>query len=109
MATSMKNVIGTLGTAAANIYSPAAGKVNGIIIGSSFANITGQAQTVTIQIFNAAQALTKTIVNAATVAANGTFTLDPEMPKIFLSAGDQILAFAGAASAIDFSLQIAEQ
>lgn len=105
MATTPNPQIGTLTTSSATIYTPS-GSNKGYVVAGSFANTTTISQTVTIQAV--ISSVTKTLVNAAVIPANGSLTLGPELKPIVLKNGDSLKALASNNSAVDFYLSAVE-
>lgn len=101
MAAIPANANGTLTTSSADLYTPG-GSNKGYVVNGSFANLTSGSVTVTITA--TLGGTKKTLVNAATVPANGALTLGPELKPIVLKNGDKISALASANSAIDYSI-----
>lgn len=105
MATTVNPKIGTLTNASAVIYTPS-GSNKGFVVAASFANTTVSTQTVTVEAIIGG--ITKTLLNAAQVPANGTLTLGPELKPIALANGDSLKAYAGNNTAVDFYVSAVE-
>lgn len=98
------NAVGTLTTSEVALYTCPVGKA-AVINSASFANIAAATAKVTIRVKKGAAYAH--VIKGGDVPANGTFTLKPEA-QIILTANDQILAQADAASALDYVLSVTE-
>jgi hypothetical protein len=102
------NALGTLGTASAAIYtSPNASGAKGAIVTScSFANTTTGA-TPKLSVTVTSGSTTKYVLFQASVPANGTLTLKPEV-QIILKPGDTLNAWSDTSNALDYVLSATE-